>query len=151
MYNIFKYLSGIRIAKGNNVAKAKNPYILTSFGADGAVSAAIILSAYPKAKITITSTNRLHNDLNTLTSLEDTTIYICGLGAANNFNQTIKPLAKIKKKNSIIWFCGRGYMDLFQDELQKYCKTVFNKTTSNAEAVAEYFRLQKEKKNSKNS
>ncbi len=122
------------------MAKNKNVIIITTFGTDGAVSAAITLESCPKAKIITTSTNRLHSSLKSLEKYSESTIYICGVGAGEDFASTKATLQKLRKSsNKIIWFCGRGYMSPYEAELRESCTTCFKDSESNSALIAEYF------------
>lgn len=130
------------------MAKNKNIIIITTFGTDGAVSAALALEKFPKAKVVTTSTNRLHTTLKELEKNSGSAIYICGVGAGENFSQTTTALAKLKKNsNNITWLCGRGYMSPYESELKSNCNTFFKEFPSNSALAAKYFQVEINNKN----
>ncbi len=127
------------------MGKNKNIRIITTFGTDGAVSAALTLLKYPKAKIITTSTNRLHTTLGTLEKNTNDTIYICGVGMGENLPDIISSLTKLKKNScSVVWFCGRGYMTIYESELNDVCTTCFKEFASNSALTASYLELEED-------
>ena len=124
------------------MAKKKNTYIITTFGTDGAVSAALALEKFPKSRILITSANRLHTTLKELEDNTGKTIYICGVGAGEYLSSTIESLLKLRKNaNSITWLCGRGYLTPYEAELQNFCNTCFKDFPSNSALAADFFQI----------
>ncbi len=129
------------------MSKKKNVIIITTFGTDGAVCAALALRKFSRAKVIVTSTNRLHSSLQTLENLSESFIYICGLGAGEYFSRTLDALNALRNNlNTTIWLCGRGYMDPYASELKNECKTYFKEYPSNSALTAEYFAVDKDKR-----
>lgn len=115
--------------------------LITTFGMDGAASAALGLLAIKDAALQITSANRLSEDLSRIN--DKINIYICGVGAGDNFPKVINELERLKKlKCNIFWFCGRKYMDVYQEKLDKYCTPVLQYHQSNAAVIADYFKIE---------
>ena len=125
------------------MAKKKKIYIITTFGTDGAVSAAFALEKFPKSKILTTSANRLHSTLKEIANNTSSTIYICGVGAGEHLSRTVEALEKLRNNsNTVTWLCGRGYMTPYESELQDLCHTCFRSFPSNSALIADFFQIQ---------
>ncbi len=115
--------------------------IITTFGSDGAASAALLLRNIPKAKIIVTSANRLGAALHELSAESKDRLYICGVGVGENLTEILLALNKLKTaKSETLWFCGRGYLDDVAKDLEGNAELVFNKGQSNCECICDYFK-----------
>lgn len=125
------------------MARRKNvrTCIITTTGADGACSAAMILQADPDAEIIITSKSRSAGTLAAVAETADkhTTVHVCGVGIGDTPEEQMKALEMLASRSrEVIWYCGRGYLDDVGEELSARCTAVLTPSTSNTAAVYEY-------------
>lgn len=140
-----------------NIA-AKRVTLLTSFGTDGAATAALVLRKYPDAELLSTSAARLADTLyecaNTTLSQSakqkhiPAQIIICGLGIRDGFAAILDSLKRADAAGlSVTWLCGRGYMNEHRHALAQLCETVFTPAASNAECALQHLGLEQNEAN----
>ncbi len=128
--------------------------LLTSFGSDGAATAALALRKHPQAQIIATSAGRLAETLRECSGVAPAgasraagrvQVLICGVGVNDGFAAVRDALQRLHDAGAeVIWLCGRGYMREYQPELQSLCKTVFTSRASNAECALNYLALKQD-------
>lgn len=125
----------------------KDSWIITTSGTDGACAAAMALQANAEAQILFTSTSRIAG---TLLELRDrcskgTTVSICGVGIGDPV-VTLDALTKLCLSGAeVTWYCGRGYMAEFEEEISKRCYAVMKLCASNTEVILQHKRIGKTK------
>ena len=122
----------------------QNCSIITTHGADGASSAAMLLQLYPKAEIIITSARRIAFTLDEINEGQDqpSTIHICGVGFSENVESIIETLKALKRKQfTIFWYCGRKYLDSYYPILKTVCAPIFIECESNTMAIYKHLRI----------
>ncbi|MBN2327264.1 MAG: sigma-54-dependent Fis family transcriptional regulator [Candidatus Omnitrophica bacterium] len=118
--------------------------IVTTFGMDGACSAAMLLQRFPKSKIIVTSARRialtLEDILSEIPVLQ--VVHICGVGIRDSPEQVADQLRMLAEKNcQVIWYCGRGYLNEYEELLSESCKPVFMDAASNTEIVQLFYNI----------
>jgi hypothetical protein len=114
-------------------------------GIGGACTAAMALLRYPAAEVLISSAQRIGQTLAELCQQRrlPTEVHVCGVGVRGDWDQVARPARELRKKGcSIIWYCGRGYLDL--DRHATVCLPVFCDASSNTEAVGRHLQLEDE-------
>lgn len=119
------------------MAQKKQHLIITTYGTDGAAAAAMVLQKYPEADIERTSSNVVGSSLLAIADeREPGIIHICGVGPNEAAVTVLESLRKLKRgRFSVIWYCGRGYMNSWQERMEPLCKTAFHDCGSNVGAV----------------
>lgn len=117
-------------------------FIFTTFGSDGAATAALLLQAFPAAKMVLTSANRLPDSLRDIEG-KGGRVIICGVGAGENLSVLLQSLAEMPKRLTVEWLCGRGYLDACKPELAEHCECVFLPAASNAECALMHYKIER--------
>ncbi len=128
----------------------KKTVIFTYNGLDGACCAAALLLKYPAAQLTVTSARRISQSVSRISeNMPDGSfkaVYICGLGVNGGWDTLQNSCKKLRKHGvSIKWFCGRGYMDPYEERLNPFCSPVFSDVGTNTAAVCNHLGIAGEK------
>ena len=118
-------------------------WVITTSGTDGACAAAMALQANHEAQILVTSSSRIAGTLLELCDKgsKGATVALCGVGIGDPA-VTLDALTKLCQSGAqVTWYCGRGYMAEFEDEIKKRCATVMKPCASNTEAVFRHNRI----------
>jgi len=113
-------------------------FIVTTYGMDGACSAAMLLQIHPKAEIAIASARRIAGTLEEIAGLPQVphVIHVCGVGIEVAIETAIESIARLtRKKRVVFWYCGREYLNEYEAALGAVCKPIFQKAKSNTEIV----------------
>ncbi len=122
-----------------------NVGIVTYNGLDGACAAAAVLSRYPDAQLTVTSARRvgqcfeeiLKNRIGSIAR-----VYVCGLGVQCDWDRLIACGDGLKQRGvEVVWYCGRGYLDAFEERLGGFCRPVFTVEGTNTGAACKHLGL----------
>ena len=120
----------------------KQTIIVTSSGTDGAISAGLLFNKYGKdMPLFVTSQYAIGECLQSIAEhfcgIKE--LYICGVGCHPNALELVQKCLKDLKKNktSVIWICGRGYLDSLETELKRCCQTIFTPAPSNSKSLAD--------------
>ncbi len=112
--------------------------ILTTYGSDGAASAALALLAFPLAKVQTTSGSRTAETLEAIARQKVTpdAVHLCGVGIYEGLPRVEAALRELKRRHvTVTWYCGRGYLDEFIASLSPVCELRFRLMESNAALV----------------
>ncbi len=122
---------------------ARPQYIVTTYGTDGAASAALALLEYPKARIYRTSATRVGDTLTRLAKRKAGAVHICGVGPNDTPERIVAGLKTLKRgKFSVTWYCGRGYMHDWEAKLSGLCSLALVDCGSNAGAVRKHLGME---------
>ena len=124
------------------MAGKKKIAVLTYFGIDGACAAAVAFLKYPKARLCVTSANRIAITLTELASEDIQEIHVCGVGVYCPWGEIEQAVGLLRKKGCIVyWHCGRGYLDEDLERFTALVKPVFAHYGSNTAALAHFLLL----------
>jgi two-component system, NtrC family, response regulator AtoC len=124
------------------MASGKSVTILTYNGLDGACAAAMVLLKHPAAPVVPTSANRIGDSLRDLARKPPSEVHVCGLGFWCTWQDIEEPARTMAEKGTtILWYCGRGYLDEDKEHLASVCTPVFIDAGTNTAAVAKYLEL----------
>lgn len=126
--------------------------IISTNGVEGACTAGMVLLAYPDARIYITSSTGIQKLLSKLSSaaIQYQTIHICGVNIDRELPELLAALASLKKrKTTVYWYCGRGYLSSYEKELKKVCNTVLRSNQTNTRVLFDSLKLKKNRDTSR--
>jgi len=126
------------------MASRKSAVIIAYNGIDGACAAAMVLLAYPKAELVISSARAIAWTLGKIVESRKSAsdVHICGLGMACNYDELCQYARALAERGSkIIWYCGRRYLDATRPQLEPFSTSVFLDVGSNTKAVCRHLGL----------
>ncbi len=120
------------------MAKETGVAIVTYNGVDGACAAAMALLKHPDAELVVTSAGRIGRTLSELARGRKAPeeVLVCGLGVFCAWEEVSAPALELKEGGStLVWYCGRGYLDGQKERFSEFCEPVFEGQGTNTACV----------------
>jgi two-component system, NtrC family, response regulator PilR len=118
--------------------------VLSYNGVDGFCAAAAALLQHPKAELVMTSASKIGRTFASLaeSGQADCNVHVCGVGFFCDWEEIEKPAQELKKKGfNILWYCGRGYLNIYREQIARVGTPVFLACATNTEGVCRHLGL----------
>jgi transcriptional regulator with GAF, ATPase, and Fis domain len=105
-------------------------------GVDGACAAAVALLRFPDADVIPTSARRIGVTLGSLQGKGYREVHVCGVGVFCDWGELTGAAQALKSAGvSLVWHCGRGYLDGQLDGFRAVCTPTFHDAGTNTAAM----------------